>query len=185
MTYDFDTHRHNFAAWTAARATQRGWTGARTEILGKALERCGVKKFANNPLPTTITTNEFNELHRKWCNKIRRLLEENGVQDVTYGRAAKLLAVYLKSRIIVSSPPACPLAMVVHPPIDRTLLQEIVKDKAVHSTHKPSWRKVNWTTLSDTEYYKLILELRDALAEDEPFWKLEKYWGHEADDQTD
>lgn len=102
-------------------------------------------------------------------------LAEKGIANVTYGRAAKLVAVYLKSMIVLGPDGPSSLASIAHPPIDRILLRNLASSD-VTSPHKSNWRTTTWTTLDEQSYYALISQLRGVLAKSEPFWKLEKYW---------
>ena len=98
MPYDLFTHRHNFAVWAAARAAQRSFTGVQN--LKEALEASGVQRFLPDPDFLTINCIRFEELHKVWCTAIVASLSARAIQNVTYGRAAKLLAVYLKGMVI-------------------------------------------------------------------------------------
>ena len=174
MAYDLFQHRHNFAAWAAARATQRGFTS--TENLIDALSGCGVVAFLRNPTCANTDYDKFETLHRQWCSAVCQSLQKRGIAHVTYGRAAKLVAVYLKSTVVLGLAPASPLAAVAHPPIDRILLQKLSRAGAIHSPHRQSWSKVNWTELEPEEYYELVGQLRASLQPEQPFWMLEEYW---------
>src|SRR5690606_30898398 len=79
----------------------------------------------------------------------------------------ELVAVYLKSMVVVGPSPDSKLAAVAHPPIDRILLQNLA---AAHGRgpHFKKWRLTAWTSLSEAEYYSLIADLRDVLATGEP-----------------
>ncbi len=127
-------------------------------------------EFLNTP------AQRFEELHRKWCSAVCEFLGECGVANTTYGRAAKLIAVYLKCMVVIGGEGYSPLGRVVHPPIDRILLQNLAGAPEVNSPHKPRWRKTNWTQLDSDQYYTLVSELRAALPAEQPFWMLEQYW---------
>jgi hypothetical protein len=103
-------------------------------------------------------------------------LTEQGVADATFGRAAKLVAVYLKVMVVLSPAGDCDLALVAHPPIERTELQKLAAEVGVDSTHKRFWKTVNWTQLTEENYYSLIGQLRALIPPTDPFWTLEQYW---------
>ena len=46
----------------------------------------------------------------------------------------------------------------------------------VASPHRKEWARVRWTKLDEESYYRLVGQLRAALAPGEPFWALERYW---------
>jgi len=145
MPYDLFIHRHNFAVWAAARAAQRGWQGANVQILREALEASGVQRFLPDPEFLNTSCNRFEELHKSWCVAIVATLNARAIQNVTYGRAAKLLAVYLKSMVIIGGAAYSSIARCVHPPIDRRLLQALAGDSRYEEQKRTVWRQTNWT----------------------------------------
>jgi hypothetical protein len=181
MPYDKTEHRHRFAAWAAARAVQRGWGSSKTEKLRGALESCGVREFVCSPESRGIDERRFREFHRQWCREVIKSLTQQGVAAATFGRAAKLVAVYLKVMVVLSPAGDCDLARVAHPPIDRTELQKLAAEAGVDSPHKRLWKTVNWTQLTEENYYSLIGQLRALIPSSDPFWTLEQYW-NTADD---
>jgi hypothetical protein len=69
--------------------------------LRDVLEQSGVIVFAKaNHAP--IDQASFDELHRAWCRSIIAHLASRHVR-ATFGRAAKLVAIYLKSMVILSA----------------------------------------------------------------------------------
>ena len=174
MPYELFTHRHNFAVWAAARAAQRGFAGVAT--LRGALEASAVQRFLPDPQFVDIDYTRFEELHRSWCSSICDYLNNRPVANVTYGRSAKLLAIYLKSMIIVGGSAYTSLGRCIHPPIDRRLLQALAGDPSFDPQHRALWRHTNWTQLTEEDYYNLIGQLRTALPKEIPFWMLEEHW---------
>jgi hypothetical protein len=174
MAYDLVEHRHRFSVWAAARAAQRKLKGGTVGVLGEALDQSGVVAFArakNGPFDQRA----FDEAHRAWCRSSVEYLASRDV-NASFGRAAKLVAIYLKSMVILNDDADTSQARVVHPPIDSILLRSMCKATDVESTHKTTWRKVRWTALNEDEYYKLIHQLRACVVEGDPFWTLERYW---------
>jgi len=94
MNYSHFQHRHNFAAWCAARAVQRKF--AKTPILKEALEKSGVVEFINQNEENPISQAEFDKLHADWCGAIIECWKNKNVDGASYGRAAKLIAVYIR-----------------------------------------------------------------------------------------
>jgi len=127
---------------------------------------------ANEARP--ITADQFDTLHREWCDAARKALHRSGVAGCTFGRAAKLIAVYLKAMVVVGPYWYSSLACVAHPPIDRILLQ--AAGRAMTGAASKAWLTINWTQLDRKRYYKLITELRATLAPGAAFWRLEEHW---------
>jgi hypothetical protein len=173
--YGIDDHRHRFSVWAAARATQRGLTNVVN--LRKALEGCGVVAFLACGNLEAVDEAAFENHHRSWCRAIMACLIDLGVPNVTFGRAAKLIAIYLKSIVVLGSGCGSRLSQIAHPPIDGILLANIAVCPSIDSPHKAEWAKVRWTKLDEAPYYRLIGQLRAALVPaDAPFWMLEQYW---------
>jgi len=164
MNYTFTDHLHNYAVWTAARASQRGFTT--TENIKSAIEKTGLKRLINKKGQTSIE--DFDNFHRQTGKTIIRHMKSKGI-DTTFGRAAKIIAVYLKTAIVVRDSGKSALAKIAHPPIDNILLTSL------HKTYKDlDLSVVKWTQLTEKEYFDLIDKLRTL--DFDNFWELEKHW---------
>lgn len=176
MGYDHFEHRHRFAVWAGARASQRGLKSATITILREALEHTDIRDFIKNPISLNIEGESFDRLHRKWCNEIVHFLKGKTIEGATFGRAAKFVAIYIKSMIIVGAESNSRLAAVAHPPIDKILLTKLAGDEEIKSVHKPLWRSTFWTKLNEREYYDLLETLRATIKEGDPWWMIEEHW---------
>ena len=180
MPYELFTHRHNFAVWAAARATQRGFTDV--PKLRDALIAAGIQRFLPDSVVLDTDCDRFEHLHRSWCRSVCAHLTARGVANVTFGRAAKLVAIYLKSMVITAGFAYTQLGRCIHPPIDRRLLQALAADPVHDPEQRTLWRQTNWTQLTEDEYYNLVRQLRSILPGEIPFWMLEEYWTAADDD---
>ena len=174
MSYGLPEHRHRFAVWAAARAAQRGFTSV--DNLRNALQGTDIRAILADPKSLQTGASDFEVLHRRWCSSICYTLSQQQVPNVTYGHAAKLIAVYLKTMVVIGKDWDTPLGRNLHPPIDRILLQRLAGAASISSPHKKKWRSVNWTQLSEPAYYGLIAQLREIIPRGEPFWMIEEYW---------
>lgn len=172
--YGLLEHRHRFAVWAAARAAQRAFTSVVN--LREALESTEIQTFLEQPESLQTSQESYERNHRNWCNQIVEFLENRSIANVTFGRAAKLVAVYVKTMIVISSHAHTNLATNAHPPIDSVLLKNLAGPEGVQSPHNRYWRTIAWTKLDEESYYQLIVQLRAVLPPDEPFWMLENYW---------
>jgi len=172
--YSHFLHRHNFAVWAAARAAQRGF--APTAVIKNALEASGLPNAVEQTDTWPKDHAAFDDFHRQHCRRIMESLETASVPAVTYGRAAKVVAVYLKSMIVVGPHWAMPFARLVHPPIDRILLRNVASDKRLPRAVREACKKVNWTKLSEDQYFQLIAGFRHDGLDKPAFWMLERYW---------
>ena len=174
VPYSLPEHRHRFAVWAAARAAQRGFTTV-DELRG-ALEATDLRRSISGPEALELRSADFETMHRRWCASICATLAGRGIPGASYGRAAKLVAVYLKATVLMGEGAASPLARYMHPPIDRTLLQNLASAPRIESPHKAGWHVTSWTRLSEPSYYELVEQLRAVLPAGMPFWMLEEYW---------
>jgi hypothetical protein len=172
MTYSHFDHRHKFAAWCAARAVQRNF--AKTLILKNALEKSGVVEFVKENEEKDISQSDFDKYHESWCESIIQTWERDEIKGASYGRAAKLLAVYIKSMIVVRNGQS-KLSAVAHPPIDRMILKNISNDEGIKHPNRTGWKEINWTKMNKSEYKNLINDFRQVLS-GQPLWVIEKYW---------
>jgi hypothetical protein len=174
MTYNLSEHRHRFAVWAAARAAQRNFTTV--EKLRGALESTDIRASLADAVTYQASPLDFEHMHRRWCRGIVDHLTSHSVQQAAYGRAAKLIAVYLKATVIMGDRCDTPLGRCLHPPIDRVLLQTLAKSTSVQSPHRKDWGSISWTKLDEQAYYRLIVQLRAVLPSDTAFWQIEEYW---------
>jgi len=177
VTYSLAEHQHRFAAWAAARATQRGLANFRTSTISDALVDCGVVAVVDTAVNWPTTAAVFDTAHRGWCQAMLRDLLSAGIGKASYGRAAKVIAIYLKSRIVLGGHHEHSFAKVIHPPIDRILLQAIAEHVAAKDrVFAKQLRTTTWTSLTEATYDDLIARLRSAGLDQPAFWWIETFW---------
>ncbi|MCG3177996.1 MAG: hypothetical protein BIFFINMI_00319 [Phycisphaerae bacterium] len=173
--YSHFVHRHRFASWAAARAAQRGWAGGKVAAIVAAIERSDLPRFLQTPETWPTEAGAFDAVHRQWCQAILGNLLASS-PSTTFGRVAKVVAVYLKGMVVVGPDFASGLAKVIHPPIDGRLLKAIAEDPCVDSTIREACRSTNWTDLDENTYYTMIAAFRECGMDQPAFWMLERYW---------
>jgi len=166
MNYSIHNHIHNFAVWTAARASQIGLTT--TENIKHAIEQTELQAFSNSE--KIITPDAFDAFHRETANKLIAHLKPYR-KKMSYGIAAKIIAIYLKCSVIIRNSGEGNLAKIIHPPIDNILLTNIhKKDK-----YKPlGLGTYKWTQLDEETYFQVIVKLRSL--DYDHFWEVERFW---------
>lgn len=164
MSYTFTDHLHNFAVWTAARAAQRNFTS--TENISKAIDKSELKSLITNP-DRQWTSTSFDAFHKETALKMINDFDEIGI-EATYGRVAKIIAIYIKTAVVIRTDGKSQLARHAHPPIDSILLKNLATE------FKKPYRKIAWTTLDQSKYWELIQDIRDFWNDD--MWKIEEYW---------
>jgi hypothetical protein len=165
MEYTFKDHLHNYAVWTAARAVQRKFTN--TSNIKSAIEATRLRDFvsSNND---EMSANQFDAFHRETAKMMIDFLDDIKVR-ASYGQAAKIIAIYLKTSIIIKDSGAGNISKIAHPPIDNILLTRL-------RINFPDLvdPEIKWTQLDESRYFQLINKLRSLNFEF--FWEIEKYW---------
>lgn len=168
--YTFNQHRHNYATWTAARAVQRNFTT--TGKIKYAIERSGLRDFSESD--QNITKGEFDQLHQIWAEQLTHAFSSKGVPNCSYGRAAKIISIYLKTSIILCNKANCNRSPLIHPPIDGILLRNVSQCEGLSDL-----KSIKWTILSKDEYWHLTKRLTDHFKFFD--WRLEHFWSPELD----
>lgn len=164
MSYSFADHLHNYSVWTSARAVQRGFTT--TENIKSAIDNTQLRKLVEVGGVKTLV--EFDNFHRSTAKIIIQHLTEMNI-PTSYGRAAKIIAVYLKTSVVIRDSGESILSKIIHPPIDNILLTNLAKENKGMGLEN-----IKWTQLSEKEYFELMRKLQTI--HHDSFWKLEKYW---------
>ena len=86
-TYDIAEHTHRFAVWTSARAVQRNFL--KTQKIKEIIEVVNLKKKISELKESIKSEKDFDKWHDEVIKEIIKHTE------MTYGRAAKILAIYI------------------------------------------------------------------------------------------
>ena len=171
--YTFSQHRHNYAIWTASRAAMRGLKEGKTINVKKIIEISELQQFSNNTLDYSYE--EYDKFHSRCAQKLIESfskLEFNvGTNNaLSYGRAAKIIAIYLKTSIIFCSNGKCNKSKVIHPPIDEILLIKMSKTYEALRDLK----EIKWTNLDEKGYFNVVSQIKKHFGRFD--WTLEEYW---------
>lgn len=165
MSYLLNEHTHRFAVWTAARAVQRSFTS--TENIKYAIGKSGLKEFVVS-VPCK-SQNDFDSFHESCCDSLIAALKEKEVTDASFGRAAKIVAIYLKTTIIIASDNIDERKELIHPPLDSILLSNLSAKEELKQL-----KNIRWTQIDKVRYKQIMDIIRNSPY---PFnWKLEEYW---------
>jgi hypothetical protein len=85
-TYSLFTHRHNFAVWAAAPASQRSFTNVST--LKAALEASDLPLAVQDPPKWPMCADQFDSFHGLYCNRIVDHLRSAGLANCLPARSA-------------------------------------------------------------------------------------------------
>jgi hypothetical protein len=179
MPYTIEEHKHRFASWAASRAAST--KTCRFNVLqGKnILEATGLKELLVNPDLLPIPT-EVDAKHREWRKLAIDAAESKDLTGFGHGVAAKLINVYLKSVFVCAGYQDHTNVAVLHPPIDRLLLDGLCKEK--DGGLADQWkraRKIGWSKFNSDQYESVIAAIRTAM-EGKALWEVEFWWrGHQ------
>lgn len=174
--YTPSVHAHRYAAWCAARASGRGLEGSTNAVIRDALEASDLPADLDSPDAWPATSSAFDARHITWCEQVLTHMHARGVVDATFGRAAKVVAIYLKTRVVCGGQHDRPLGQLAHPPIDRVLLQALARDRRFSRAHRALWRQTRWTALDASAYGEIIHSLREENLDEGGFWRVERWW---------
>ena len=176
MTYTIEAHKHRFSAWAAGRAASvngcRFKVKQGKEIIEAVKLNLVAKTIDNLPQP-----NDFDNQHRKWRNRIIDTASQKFQLPFTHGVAAKLINIYLKSIFVCSVDNEDPRIKVIHPPIDRVLLNNLYKNNfGMQDSEWKTAKMIGWSKLNSEQYESLISAIRQALPACSGLWQIEEYW---------
>jgi len=176
-SYTMQAHSHRYASWCAARASGRGLVGATNLVVRQALEASELPATLSNAVSHWPSTpSELDAAHTQWCSQILDALHGAGVTSASFGRAAKIVAIYLKTRVVCGGHAERPLGRLAHPPIDRVLLKALAREPGFSKTSRALWRRTRWTELDAAGYAEVIQSLRDEGLDEDGFWRVERWW---------
>ena len=142
----------------------------------EAIEASGLADVLTcEPASWPSSPDAYDLAHVQWCERIESYFKDADVQ-ATRGRVAKIVAIYVKTLVVVGGHDDQPLAGVAHPPVDRMLLQALARVDAFPKASRALWRRTVWTKLDPDGYAEVISSLR-AASDGGPLWALEEYWG--------
>lgn len=171
MRYTIDTHRHNFAIWTSGKSIPK--TFKKFGVISEAINSTSLLKFVGT-WECVIDQIEFDHMHKQWCITLIQKFNEYNL-ECSYGIAAKIVAIYLKTSITINTNSSDALLSVIHPFIDNSILKNLPKN----ITEFNSIRKFSWLKLDEENYFFVIKLIREKLGFCD--WRLEMLWRPELD----
>lgn len=123
----------------------------------------------------------FDHWHSIMVQKIGEALDKQGLASdgITYGRLAKIIAIYIKTVYIAANPNSA-LTRVAHPPIDSILLRNVKAEekKKANGVSYPVGLGVYWSKFCKLQYQTAVDYLREVNGNtgDKAFWEIEAFW---------
>lgn len=179
--YLIEEHRHRLAAWAAATAASASKLCRFEVVQGVAiLEACGFTPTFSTPTHLPADAQALAQEHRVWREKAIAKAGELGLAGFTDGVAAKLINCYLKVIFVCGDHVSHPSVAILHPPIDRILLENLEKFNI--GGKRTKWREfksIGWSKFNSKQYEEVISEIIKIIS-GEPLWKIERHWtGHQ------
>ena len=154
MPYTLHTHRHNFACWTAARAMARNFTS--TEHVASATQASKLRSSCDTDA-NFGSKGVFDGWHHIQCHAVLthwQTITGHPPKNPSYGRAAKAVALYLKTSIGMQARGSHSAQRYLHPPIDQVLSMGMRRELAYTIATLPKWMQ-----LGRGEYRELVRRL--------------------------
>ncbi|MBP6881653.1 MAG: hypothetical protein KBC35_03430 [Candidatus Pacebacteria bacterium] len=181
--YDLAEHRHRYASWCASRAASVRRKCTFSAKTGKEIiEKSGLQLVSAGweSLPEST---DFDKWHKQMREKVLKTAKgNNGVKGkFTHGIAAKLINVYLKTIFVVGAQEKLTdrqskLLKTIHPPVDRTLLQELARNNVGElRTEWVKYEKKGFSSFDSGEYDSVIQNIRKCTAEGS-LWEIEEFF---------
>lgn len=141
-----------------------------------------MEQFIDHP---EALPDDFDTEHGIWCKTMieeaKKHLNENISLDkkeksISYGVAAKLINVYLKSILVCGGYHEHEKVKKIHPPIDRLLLTELAKKDDY--PRKNVWKKYaekGWSKFESEDYQVVILNAKE-FVKSKALYTIESFW---------
>ncbi|CEL29254.1 hypothetical protein [Pseudomonas fluorescens] len=199
--YDINEHRHRVAVWGAGRAYSRQGPGHTIAVARYLIERSGLGSINTaSQLPPPELMDEFmNERIQAVMAASQGLTytkRPKGGPNTTeplfcsYGRAQKLVNMYLKLKIVCAGHHDHPHTKGVHPPLDAVLLKALDSAESIdQECDLEEYRRklktakklgTTWTTF-DRATYDAYIEAIRLFQGSQPLWAVERLWNPERD----
>lgn len=165
-----------FAEWAAVSATRSNCPIKKTE---KVYELINVPSY-EEILNKRITRKKFDNWHKESTEKIVRKARQKFNIRLSFGWAAKLINVYLKTRVYIGGEGRPGLVECIHPPIDNGLLEGIREKYGENDVIMGEKNRVKAIKdINEKDYKEIIKYCRDIAEEEKRYScpiEIEELW---------
>lgn len=178
--YSIEKHKDMYARWCAAAAYGRGLAGGGSSLAFRLIEVSGLDQVAG---PEDIGQ-DVDEWQMSFMKKIKSEAAHLGIRDYSFGRAQKLVNIYLKTILVCGGHHHHPNVALLHPPLDyelfkglRTFLSKNRKCMFEARSAFLAAQKSNprWTNFSEADYVAHIDAIKLLMA-GKPLYQVEEHW---------
>ena len=124
---------------------------ASIELIEQAICATNLKEFAESS--TLITQEDFDQLQKSWCHTLIHFFCD--INNCSYGRAAKIVAIYLKTSVVLPEKCTSQRYSFIHPPIDNRVLTSLSKKEGLEKL-----KKETWTKFDEEKYWYIVQKVR-------------------------
>lgn len=176
--YDIHQHKHTYAVWTASRAWNRHLKGGTLALAQQLIEIAGLNEV-RGPEDIGVDVDA-------WLVEKMRLMvsfaKQNRILGINYGRAQKLVNIYLKTKLVCGGQEAHPKVIMLHPPLDSELFKGLrgalrdQKSSAAAIAFAAAQKGCkSWTNFELHDYLAHIKAIQ-LFMNGKPLWMVEEHW---------
>lgn len=171
--YSIQQHIHRFSVWTAARAASRSrLKNSEVEAIIHHIRL--EEQIAALRNQQELTSAAYAEWLKKTGEQCIAFVQTSTFGDYqkryfSFGLAAKMIAIYIKTTEIIPSRGESMLSTIAHPPVDSILLSNIKRQFPGLTI------PTNWSTFSCQKYFEVYAQI-EKYNSGNPSWKLERWW---------
>lgn len=176
--YDIHQHKHSYAVWTASRAWNRRLKGGTLDLARRLIKVAGLEEVRE---PDDIGADVDAWLLEK-MRTIVTFADNNKISGINYGRAQKLVNIYLKTKLICGGSEAHPKVCLLHPPLDgelfkglRQVFAEQKRSDAAVAFYEAQRACRSWTNFELPDYLAHINAIKLYMGS-KPLWMVEEHW---------
>lgn len=178
--YSIEKHKHMYAKWCAAAAYGRGLAGGGNPLAFRLIEASGLDQVTG---PERIEEN-VDEWQMSFMEKMKAEAASLGISDFSFGRAQKLVNIYLKTILVCGGHHHHQRVELLHPPLDSVLLKGLRtflwKNRNAMAEARSAFlaaqkSQASWTKFSKVDYVAHIDAIK-LLMIGKPLYQVEKHW---------
>ena len=178
--YPIEKHKHLYATWCAAAAYGRGLFGGGNALAFELIEVSGLGRITG---PEHIGE-DVDQWQIGFMRNIMTEAAHQSVTDFSFGRAQKLVNIYLKTVQVCGGHHDHPSVALLHPPLDFELFKGLrsflSKNRATLPRARSAFiaaqkRNPRWTKF-DEDDYKAHIDAIKLLMVGKPLYQVEEYW---------
>ena len=173
---------HEFARWTAMSALRSGCPIKSREDVDDALDVVDFNRLFDKGYGP-IDKDDFTEWHRDTIDKLMKLEFDpskgsDKPRKLSFGWAAKLVAIYLKTSCYLAGLGRDGLSTVIHPPLDNRLIENLKEQFQKSPDIMSGLKRFSGIGNMDMETYEAFIKSCELVAEETGYtlFEVELYW---------